>query len=832
MNRILIFLATAAVAVLAGKANRTSCFQYVSCLETSQDNYKTCAGGAGISLTLESKDVNIRDLVEYRALEFVGCQDRLLKEIVDFEALQILVNQDARECFEKLPASARPVEPFTDSCDYVEPINRSASKGNSFQCFMDYKKDREYCETLLECCPDHSRCAERMNAVSFAYQSARLKAQHIVSNMISCIAENDPRFVREGERLQTLRDPYRNAGIPFLKPDRYTEDRIERRLANTNRTTLEWRRQRFNKKYQEIRQQMAEKLINKYTTTTSAPEVVDEVQEGSTVEVAEEVDVPSTTTTATPESTTIKSVKEEILNVVESTTLSPEFATQQRVARVRELIRTASDKDLSKYVLLISEGKFAELFELAERSLTEKKHFLKEKVVKEGPIVTKDTEIEEVNTTDSKVVAQRSLKEDPKLFATLDAVEEKSAVTSSAPESTTTSTFTDQPIPTIFTISESLLPPKNLAVYERAKNLAPTARLAHTIVDRASRDADEKKKDEKKKEESKPEKEEDQKKRVMAIEEELKVIAEQSKIIEEAKPKIEIVVKEPEAVTDLPVTVEASGEAPEVAASVDDNDVEASGEEEEEITTLAAETTTVGIKETTTEATVTEEEAKIVAAVTEEIKRQNGPTSCQKYAACWQTVHDYHQQCDRKYSVDVLSHGIDDPEIFTILQNHSISHHDIVVNACLRPLDRATHATLKQLLTIQRGVRKACLDLGREKILVSQEEIATCRAEVPSTDAIDNFLAAQHVRSQHNHLTCLAQLEPVKEACQVARGCCASVDTCDKYLSTSPVKKLENEAINRLVKKQNDCEEKMLETLKYIHEQLSLPNRRRMYYYH
>lgn len=55
---------------------QTSCFHYVSCLEATEANLKQCAGGTAISLTLEAKDVNIRDLVKYRALEFVGCQGK------------------------------------------------------------------------------------------------------------------------------------------------------------------------------------------------------------------------------------------------------------------------------------------------------------------------------------------------------------------------------------------------------------------------------------------------------------------------------------------------------------------------------------------------------------------------------------------------------------------------------------------------------------------------------------------------------------------------------------------------------------------------------------
>lgn len=46
---------------------------------------------------------------------------------------------------------------FSDSCDYVEPVKRDLHGRDAFQCLLDYKQDREYCESLLECCPDHIR---------------------------------------------------------------------------------------------------------------------------------------------------------------------------------------------------------------------------------------------------------------------------------------------------------------------------------------------------------------------------------------------------------------------------------------------------------------------------------------------------------------------------------------------------------------------------------------------------------------------------------------------------------------------------------------------------
>ncbi|PAV61907.1 hypothetical protein WR25_19029 isoform B [Diploscapter pachys] len=416
---------------------QTSCFQYISCLETSQAHFKQCAGGTGVSLTLEAKDVNIKQIIRYRALEFIGCQDRLLKEILDFDALQILVNEDAKECFEKLPESTRRIEgiklKFSDSCDYVEPVKRDLHGRDAFQCLLDYKQDREYCESLLECCPDHIRCGERMNAVSQSYQSAKDKAQQIVSNMLFCIVNNDPRFREEGIRLQQLRDPYRNAGIPFLRPDKATEERILRRLSLTSTSSLLQRRTRFNEKYRDVRKKLQLKLQQFYATTEwplASPQRFEEAtgkspaaivaeqlksdEESTEASPSAESTIATETTSATsseeekplkstavieePPKIDLKaketdkgdnddaSIEKSLEKIVEdankdvTTTLAPsttedaiEFSTERRIAIIKTLLRSASDEELSEIVTLIAEANFNKLAEIEAAKLAEAK---------------------------------------------------------------------------------------------------------------------------------------------------------------------------------------------------------------------------------------------------------------------------------------------------------------------------------------------------------------------------------------------------------------------------------------------------------------------------
>ncbi|CAI5441819.1 unnamed protein product [Caenorhabditis angaria] len=768
------------------KTNRTSCVHYISCLETIQTNFKDCAGGAAISLTLEAKDVNIRDLVKYRALEFVGCQDRIIKEIVDFESLQQLVGEDARECFDKLPESTKHIEPFGDSCDYVQPAVRNTTKGDSLQCLIEYKQDREYCESLLECCPDHTRCGERMNAVSLAYQNARVKADQVVYNMISCIVSNDPRFLREGARLQSLRDPYRNAGLPFLRPDAYTEARITRRLALTTTSILGQRKDRFMKKYSQIRQIVAQRIVEQYAATTTTSTTTEKPVEDLVAE----------------QSTDAEKVMEE------DRTLSSE----ERVERVRSLIRTASDDELSQYVALISDGKFAELFELAAKKNKDK---LKVKIEKLKNNETED-EAEEGTTTTEPEVPEKPQKKDKK----------HNLVQRNVPDELEAKEMTDK--------DRALLVEKEIKQNSKLEK-AETPKKKQTpkeieIIKKHLENEEDKPIGLKSAEETAASGDEED---VPRLENEsgehqtdvmTQIVKEMSESIQTSTPVT------PEQTTTLKTELVEEILTLNNNDKKDEIDEEGSGSGEEHETIINEDEEQVLTTPSTTTTTTTE-----TSEVIENIKKirpRSERSHCQQYANCWQTVIDYEQQCDRKYSTDVLSHGIDDAEILSILQNSSISHHEIVLKACLKPLDRSVHSTLKQLLVIQRGVRKACLDLGRNKIAVTDAEENLCQIDVPTTESVDEFLSSVHSRSQANHLTCRAKIEPIREACGVVRNCCASVDTCDNYIASSPVKKLETEAVRRLVKRQNDCETKMLQTLTYIHEQLSSPERRRRYYYH
>lgn len=204
----------------------------------------------------------------------------------------------------------------------------------------------------------------------------------------------------------------------------------------------------------------------------------------------------------------------------------------------------------------------------------------------------------------------------------------------------------------------------------------------------------------------------DDKERALLVESEIKTSADQSRIqnLETLKSEEATVIaddlpvlekedsaekKEVFTTTMASTTVETTQETVDTTTKVEllnnpddfltvpepkNKDVEGSGEELEE-------------EKTATTSTPSESGSEVIANV-KRIRPRTEQTHCQQYATCWQTVMDYEQQCDRKYSTEVLSHGIDDSEILSILQNSSISHHEIVLKACLRPLDRSTHSTV------------------------------------------------------------------------------------------------------------------------------------------
>ncbi|EYB88604.1 hypothetical protein Y032_0244g3527 [Ancylostoma ceylanicum] len=157
---------------------RTSCFHYLTCMEEAHNGLQQCAGSTPLALALEAKEKPIADFIQEHRTTTISCQEQLLADGLDFEVLQFLVNEDARECFERLPRNrSRSSRNLVATCPYGETSTKSHFAQTPFECFSSFRSERQKCEALLQCCPEHLRCAERLNSVSVAYQHAKSRGE-------------------------------------------------------------------------------------------------------------------------------------------------------------------------------------------------------------------------------------------------------------------------------------------------------------------------------------------------------------------------------------------------------------------------------------------------------------------------------------------------------------------------------------------------------------------------------------------------------------------------------------------------------------------------------
>ncbi|KAL6735841.1 hypothetical protein Aduo_006248 [Ancylostoma duodenale] len=299
---------------------RTSCFHYVTCMEEAHEGLQQCAGGTSLALALEAKEKLFADFIQEHRTNTIGCQEQLLADSFDFEVLQFLVNEDARECFERLPRNrSRSSRNLAATCPYRETPAKSHSAHTPFECFSSFRSERQKCEALLQCCPEHLRCAERLNSVSVAYQHAKSRANELVQRLLLCLGSVEPQSFLEIAAMQVDGMRFRVPGLPFLKPDRETEQRIARRLSLMSYSAIEQRREKHVKRFQQVR----ERLLSRRQT------------EGI------KLTTPSSRTTP--------------------------ISSEERVAIVRNLFRNADEKELATYASLLAEGNFARLAELEKR---------------------------------------------------------------------------------------------------------------------------------------------------------------------------------------------------------------------------------------------------------------------------------------------------------------------------------------------------------------------------------------------------------------------------------------------------------------------------------
>ncbi|CAJ0581446.1 unnamed protein product, partial [Mesorhabditis spiculigera] len=185
----MLWLLTIFVAGIAAwpVSNRTSCFKYIDCLEQTQITFKKCSRGTVSALTSETRDrlFLAASATHWNIVE--QCQQDLELEGLDFDSLQALVNEDSRQCFRRMHKRKMPLDAVCEVPEF--PVAPEGVQTARF-CLTSFRDNRKMCEKLLDCCPEHVKCAERLTKLSIAYQEAKKKSINIADRMLGCVYES------------------------------------------------------------------------------------------------------------------------------------------------------------------------------------------------------------------------------------------------------------------------------------------------------------------------------------------------------------------------------------------------------------------------------------------------------------------------------------------------------------------------------------------------------------------------------------------------------------------------------------------------------------------
>ncbi|VDO76423.1 unnamed protein product [Haemonchus placei] len=286
-------------------------------MEQAHQAIRECVGSTILALALETNEKPFAEFLKGREEKAQTCEEKFLSDSTDFEALQSLVYDDSRNCFQHLPRNRHGRSEVTRTCAWDGGSATLPEERQPSECLAAFRGERRRCEELLQCCPDHTRCGERMNALSIAYQHAKSKSNEIVERLLLCLGSLEPSTVLELAGMKVGRLQFRVPGLPFYKPDRIVEKRISRRLSMMSYSAIDERKSRFIKKFQKKRDAI----------------------------------VASRSSRNVPKSQFV------------SHTTSP-ITSEQRVAIVKNLFRNAKEDELAVYASLLAEGNFARLAEL------------------------------------------------------------------------------------------------------------------------------------------------------------------------------------------------------------------------------------------------------------------------------------------------------------------------------------------------------------------------------------------------------------------------------------------------------------------------------------
>ncbi|GMS84513.1 hypothetical protein PENTCL1PPCAC_6688, partial [Pristionchus entomophagus] len=825
-------------ALVYAERDRTSCFNYIDCLEQAQLQFKTCSGGTAVALSLERRTKMMSEMLDGRRSVLETCQANLRKESLDFDTLQSLVNEDSRECFQKIPFT--PSQPIPEDCSYpLSPLpSHDIPHG---RCLFSFQRDRHQCERLLRCCPEHNACAERMNALSIAYQIARKKSREISDRMMECIsdetvkenerrAENGEEEIKEEESItfptlspttpQSISNvrstklwvpnkiarlpksivgeveteeeekeeeeemtvtskprrvkisekivPSSDGGMPFHRPDREMRKRIEKRLQLTPSALLEKNREDFFNKFDKARKEAESK--------------------------EKEVDVED---------------KEE-----------EEPKEDRKVAIVKFLLEKADAETTEKVITMLAAGDLKGLMQMEKK---EKKR-RKSAILRALPA---EPESEEMDEKMRKRVSIESVIKQTLEKVSSDHKEQKKALMKNIK-----SALVEQ--------KQSMEKMVQVAKEREAKESSVNASPPLFSDDPSTTPAPQVM--------TKPETSQEIEKSILD-KKEAKLSAELRQRIGLENEFRKINGEETTTVENIPIeneeiTTESTYKQLDIRPILDSTDSSSSRP--------ILDSDSVSSLSTTTEAIVTiaqaDSESPKRENVTKHLKKKRGKGSrharrtknggkkveepsekfCLSYGQCESLAWEYEQRCDKKFNPITVTFGIEDSQLRNLLLNNSKSDSSVVTQVCLRPVDKSVHNSVLQLQHIERGVRKACLSLGRDKPTLTKKEKDECRILSHfSVIEMEDWLEQTHGHTEANLAECQARTAGIAASCQELSSCCSAVSACEQYIGGSPVRKMRVEAIQLLLAQQDDCENRMEKTLKQLHEHFRLRPARR-----
>ncbi|CAJ0607247.1 unnamed protein product [Cylicocyclus nassatus] len=167
--------------------------------------------------------------------------------------------------------------------------------------------------------------------------------------------------------------------------------------------------------------------------------------------------------------------------------------------------------------------------------------------------------------------------------------------------------------------------------------------------------------------------------------------------------------------------------------------------------------------------------------------KQTSKKRCAVYANCLETLLDYENSCERRYSREYLAHAT---------PSFSTCH-------------LAEKTKLKQLLMTQRSLRKRCLEQSVQLRKNMRQKDKRCPNAIPSTEPLDSFFNRIYYRSESVRVECHKLLDSIRRTCTELEHCCADAKSCELQLRTTMLQERLDQAKGRLIARYHCCEQEI-----------------------